>query len=117
MSDSAQVLAIHTAVEVPNLVYYFDRLDHAHYDLSLEELDDKLRHMKGEVDVVICEAGQIPLVESSGEFERKIVLFSEGVPRMWIYARPGVELPDLQSDVTPLNRAFDETYAWEVTLR
>jgi hypothetical protein len=114
--DSATVLSIHRNLEVPNMLYYFGRLSYSHYDLSLDELDARFLQMREQVDVVICEAAQIPLVESSGEFEKRVVLYSEGVPRMWIYARPGVDLPNLESDVAPLNRAFDEAYAWEVRL-
>jgi hypothetical protein len=45
------------------------------------------------------------------------VLYSEGVPRMWIYVRPGVDLPGVEADVAPFNRAFDAEYSWVVTLR
>jgi hypothetical protein len=114
--ESVRVLSVHRAVEVPNMFYYFDRLHYSHYDMSLEELDARFLQMRDQVDVVICEAAQIPLVESCGEFEKRIVLYSEGAPRMWIYARPGVDLPSLESDITPLNRAFDEAYAWDVEL-
>lgn len=117
LPDSASVLSIHRQVEPPNLLYYFGRLEHAYYDLSLEQSIEKFLQQRKEIDVVICDAEQTPSVESDGGFERRIVLFSEGVPRMWIYARPGVELPAIRADVVALNRAFDEEYAWRVTLR
>jgi hypothetical protein len=117
LSDSASVLSIHRQVEPPNMLYYFGRLEYAYYDLSLEQSIEKFLQQRKEIDVVICDAEQMPSVESDDGFERRIVLFSEGVPRMWIYARPGVELPAIRADVVALNRAFDKEYAWRVTLR
>ncbi|MBN1811585.1 MAG: phospholipid carrier-dependent glycosyltransferase [Anaerolineae bacterium] len=115
--DSAKVLACHRAVEVPNMLYYFDRFEYAYYDLSLEQSIMKFLEMKDEVDVVICDAEQVPVVESDGGFERRVVLYSEGVPRMWIYVRPGVEMPGIEADVALFNRAFDAGYSWTVKLR
>jgi chorismate-pyruvate lyase len=99
------------------MFYYFDRVEYAYYDLSLEQSVDKFLEMKDEVDVVICDAEQVPFVESDGGFERRVVLYSEGIPRMWIYARPGVELPSIEADVAAFNHAFDREYSWAVALR
>jgi hypothetical protein len=115
--DSAKVLACHRAVEPPNMFYYFDRFEYAYYDLSLEQSLDKFLEMRDEVDVVMCDAEQVPFVESDGGFERRVVLYSEGIPRMWIYARPGVELPSIEADVAAFNHAFDGEYSWKVALQ
>jgi hypothetical protein len=117
LPDSASVLSIHRQVEPPNMLYYFGRLEYAYYDLSLEQSIEKFLRQREEIDVVICDAEQASSVESGGGFEKRVVLLSEGVPRMWIYARPGVELPAMRADVVALNRAFDKEYAWQVTLR
>lgn len=117
LPNSVNVLAIHSSVELPNMFYYFGRLKYAYYDLSLERSLEKFSQNKEDVGVVICGADQVPAIESDGGFERRAVLFSENVPRMWVYVRPGVELPDVRADVVALNRAFDEEYSWEVTLR
>jgi hypothetical protein len=117
LPDSANVLACHRAVELPNLFYYFDRVEYGYYDLSLEQSIKKFLEMKDEVDVVICDAEQVPFIESDGGFERRVVLYSEGIPRMWIYVRPGVELPGIEADVAAFNHAFDREYSWVVALR
>jgi hypothetical protein len=73
--------------------------------------------MRDEVDVIICDAEQVPFIASDSDFESRVVLYSEGVPRMWIYARPGIELPSIEADVAAFNHAFDREYSWAVALR
>ena len=113
---SATVLAIHRAVEPPNMVYYFGRRHHGYYDLSLEESLGRFLEMKDTSDVVICEKDQRPAIEADGRFDERGVILSEGAPRMWIYARAGVALPTIRADVRELNRAFDREYAPHVRL-
>jgi hypothetical protein len=110
---TARVLAIHRAVEPSVLFYYMGRTRHAYYDLSLEEANAKFEEMKAQMDVVICEAAQVPVIERSGEFVQRIVLSSENVPRMWIYARDEIEMPTFVADVGELNRAFDQRRYWD----
>jgi hypothetical protein len=117
LPDSAKVLACHRAVEPPNMFYYFDRFEYAYYDLSLEQSMYKFLEMRDEVDVIICDAEQVPFIASDSDFESRVVLYSEGVPRMWIYARPGIELPSIEADVAAFNHAFDREYSWAVALR
>ena len=116
-APSARVLAIHRAVEPPNLVYYFGRREHAYYDLTLAQSLEKFAEMSGRADVVICEAGQIGAVAADGAFALQVVILSENRPRMWIYARVGVRLPPIRADAATLNRAFDAQYAPRVGLR
>jgi hypothetical protein len=113
----ARALAIHRAVEPPNLFYYFGRTEYAYYDLTLEQSIDRFWQTKDRVDIVICDQDQRAAVEADGSFVERVVLLSEGLPRMWIYARPDVEIPSVHADVAGLNRAFDQAYAWDVRLR
>jgi len=76
----------------------------------------KFEEMKARIDVVICEAAQVPVVEDSGEFVKRVVLSSENVPRMWIYARDEIEMPALAVDIGELNRAFDQRRYWNTTI-
>lgn len=114
---AAQVLAIHRAVEPPNLLYYFGRTEYAYYDLSLEQSIDTFWQTKDRVDIVICDKDQLPAVEADGSFVERMVIFSENVPRLWIYARPDVEIPSVHADVVALNQAFDKEYSQYMTLR
>jgi len=114
--SSATVLAVHRAVEPPNLFYYLRRERYAYYDLAPSESVAKLRAMKDRADVIVCEADQVGVVEADGRFPRKAVLLSEGQPRMWLFARPHVGLPAMQADVGSLNRAFDREFSWRVRL-
>jgi hypothetical protein len=82
----------------------------------LEQSFENLQQKKDEVDVTICDARQTSFMETYDEFEKRVVLLSEGHPRMWIYTSPEVDLPHLHADVTPLNAAFDHNYSWEVSL-
>jgi hypothetical protein len=113
---SHKVLALHRNVEPPNLVYYFERGKHAYYDLSLEETIVYYLEMREAVDIVICESAHLPYLEADGRFTRRLEILSEGVPRMWIYARPNVELPTLQVDASEINSRFDEAYPLYITL-
>jgi len=112
--DDAQVLAIHRAVEPPNLYYYFGRDEFAFYDLNLGRLRDKFIAMHARADVVICEPGQADMVEAAGGFERAFTVSSEGEPRMLIYARPEVGLLAVSEGAEKLNRSYDEEFAPEV---
>ena len=112
----ATVLAVHRAVEPSNLIYYFRRERYAYYDLTLEMSLARLRAMKGRADVVVCEAAHVGLMEADAGFLRKAVLLSGGRPRMWIYARPHVALPEMRADVRDLDRAFDREFSWKVRL-
>lgn len=114
--SSADVLAVHRAVEPPILMYYFGRMRSAYYDLSLEQTRLKLAEMRDHVDIVICEEGQVSILESDDRFVQKAVILSEGVPRMWIYARLNMEMPTVEADVRELNGLFDTEYALRVTL-
>jgi hypothetical protein len=113
LPSTASVLAIHRAVEPPILLYYFGRTQYAFYDLSLEEANAKFEELRAQVDVVICETAQIPIVENGGDFIRRATISSESIPRMWIYSRRNIEIPRLSVDVGELNRAFDEKHYWD----
>ena len=115
-SPSHKILALHRNVELPNLVYYFGHGEHAYYDLSAEETIVRYLEMRETVDIVICERAQLSYLEADGRFTKRLEIFSEGVPRMWIYARPGVKLPTLQVDADEINSRFDKEYPLYVTL-
>ena len=117
VKPSEKVLAIHGAVEPPNLFYYFGRSQYSFFDLPRRQAVEKLRLLRDKVDVIICSEVEAPLVESSGTFVKRVVLSSENQTRMLIYAKPYVELPLIVSDVRPLNHLFDREYAWQVSLR
>jgi len=112
----ATVLATHRAVEPPNLLYYFRRPGVAFYDLTPAQAAAMLRSMKGEADVVICEASQVALLRNDPAFPRRATLCWHGTPRMWLFARRWVPLPEGKADVSALNRAFDRDCAWRVSL-
>jgi hypothetical protein len=117
VSPAVKALAIHRAVEPPDLFYYFERTGYAYYDLTLEQSIDRFWQTKDRVDIVICDKDQLPAVEADDSFVERMVILSENVPRMWIYARPGVEISSIHADVVALNRAFDQEYSWDVPLR
>jgi hypothetical protein len=82
----------------------------------LEETIVYYLEMREAVDIVICESAHLPYLEADGRFTRRLEILSEGVPRMWIYARPNVELPTLQVDASEINSRFDEAYPLYITL-
>jgi hypothetical protein len=115
-STSHKVLALHRNVELPNLAYYFGRGEYAYYDLSLEETYARYLEMREMVDIVIADREQLPFLEADRRFTQRLVVFSEGVPRMWIYAKPDVELPTLQVDAGEFNSCYDQEYPLYITL-
>lgn len=117
LPETAKVLAMHRAIERPVLYYYFGKLDYAFNDLSNNELYEKFLELRDSVDVVITGVENRPKMEADSLFQQKIVISSEETPRMWIYARPGIPLPDLNSDVSAFNEAFDEEFPNRVSLR
>jgi hypothetical protein len=117
VKDSEKVLAIHGAVEPPNLFYYFGRSQYSFFDLSRKHAIEKFYELKDRVDVVICDEKQASIVEADGSFVRRSVINSEHAPSMLIYTRPHSEMPAITVDVRDLNDAFDREYAWSVSLR
>jgi hypothetical protein len=68
------------------------------------------------VDVVVCEREQLPIIEADGRLIRRIEILSESGPRMWVYAKPGVEIPTLQANASEINLYFDKEYPLYITL-
>jgi len=114
LDPSEEVLAIHRNIEPPNLYYYFGREKYSHYDLALEDTYPIYSDMKDNVNVVILEESQISFIESNSDFQRRIVVYSENYPRMYIYAKSAVELPILNADVEEYNVLFDDEFSWEI---
>jgi hypothetical protein len=118
LSPSHTILALHRNAEPPNVAYYFgfNHRTYTFYDASLEETIAKYFEVRDDVDVVICDRAQIPYIEADGHFIERTVILVKGVPRMWIFARPDVEIPSLQIDVDEANARFDEEYSLYITL-
>jgi hypothetical protein len=117
VKDSEKVLAIHGAVEPPNLFYYFGRSQYSFFDLTHKQASEQFYRLRHNVDVVVCSESQPSVVETDGSFLRRVVITSEGTPTMLIYAKAHVEMPTVTADVRELNRLFDKEYAWKVSLR
>ena len=109
-----RVLAVHEAVEIPNLVYYFRRPERAFYDLQPAESCYALQKFIKDADVVICGEPHVEIMDQEKRFPRKTVLKSEDRPRMWIYAKPDTGIPTGEFQVEGLNRRFDREFSWEV---
>jgi len=117
LAPDMTILAVHRNIEPLNLFYYFGRDEIAYYDLTLDATRRVFEENAGRAEVVICEPEQRGFVEASGQFDLRNTLSSEGQPRLYIFARPAVPLPALESDVRELNRAYDRTYAPRVSWR
>lgn len=117
VKDSEKVLAIHGAVEPPNLFYYFGRLQYSFFDLSPKQAMEHFYRLKHNIDVVVCSEAQASVVEFDESFRRRAVITSEDRPTMLIYAKAHVEMPVMNADVRELNGLFDNEYAWNVTFR
>lgn len=117
LAPGMTVLAVHRNIEPLNLFYYFGRDEIAYCDLTLADTRRVVEADANRADAVICEPGQRGFVEASGLFELRIALSSEGVPRLFVFARPSVPLPSLEADVRELNRAYDRAYAPRVSWR
>ena len=127
LAPDLRILALHRAIEPPNLYYYFRRDALSFFDLPLESRPSRrdpwdtrraLARFGPGADIVICEEAQVPDVRRSGGYDERVVIHSEGQPRMWIFCRPGVKLPRLpKADVVALNRAFDREFSWRPSLR
>jgi len=132
LPSRARVLAIHRALEPPNVFYYFGKGPQvkSFSDLPLEtragtpfdaqrsrDTREAFARYGSGADVVICEEAQLPYVRASRRFVETIVLHSEGHPRMWIFARPDLGLPaSPRADVREFNQAFDREHAPKVRL-
>jgi hypothetical protein len=117
VKESEKVLAIHGAVEPPNMFYYFGRSQYSFFDLSHKRASQEFYKLKDNIDVVACSADQTSTLRSDERFHRRAVIMSEGTPTMLIYAKAHVRMPNINADVQELNRLFDKEYAWKVTLR
>jgi hypothetical protein len=117
VQDSEKVLAIHGAVEPPNMFYYFGRSQYSFFDLTQKRASEEFYKLKDNIDVVACSTDQTSILRSDESFHRRAVIMSEGTPTMLIYAKTHVRMPNINADVRDLNRLFDSEYAWQVNLR
>jgi hypothetical protein len=117
VKDSEKVLAIHGAVEPPNMFYYFGRSQYSFFDLSYKRASEEFYKLKDNIDVVACSPDQTSILSSDESFHRRAVITSEGTPTMLIYAKTQVRMPNINADVRELNELFDKEYAWKVSLR
>ncbi len=124
--NSAELLAIHRCIDPPILFYYFGR---DRYNWQFQTLEDGRKNFIKYcdlADMVICEDVQRPMVEGTGSFVLKAIINHSGYVNiyptfsdtpMFIYARPYINMPGIQTDRAYLNRCFDKEYSWKVSLR
>jgi hypothetical protein len=117
VKDSEKVLAIHGAVEPPNLFYYFGRSQYSFLDLTHKRASEEFYKLKDNIDVVVCSDSQTSVLRADESFQRRALIMSEGTPTMLIYAKAHVRMPTINVDVRDLNGLFDSEYAWKVNLR
>lgn len=108
--SKARILALHRAVEPPNLRYYLARESLGFYDLPFKQTLQKLRHYVKEADVIIAEPGHRPYLASYPAFELRAVVKSEGKERMLLYARSTLDLPREVLNTSEANRQFDKSF-------
>jgi hypothetical protein len=108
--SNSRILALHRAVEPPNLRYYLARESLAFYDLSFKQTLHKLRHHIEEADVIISEPGHRQYLGQYTFFELRAVVKSEGKERMLLYARTTLDLPREVLDSSEANRRFDKSF-------
>jgi hypothetical protein len=116
VKNSEGVLALDGSIEPPILFYYFGRSRHSFFDLPSKQAIKRFYELRAEIDVVVCNPDQAPILEADRDFVKRTVVVSEGVPRMLIYTRPHVDMPVDSFDVLQLNPLFDSEYAWSVSL-
>lgn len=102
------VLCLHTrnGMELPVAELYCGRRVLACYDLRERDLPGLLRGMRSQVDVIIADAAQEPLLANSG-LEKMCTLRREGVPVRYVYGRAELPLARVDQEISALNACYD----------
>ena len=111
------ILVLHRNIEPPCVSYYFEREAIAFYDLTLEQTRQAFLRYGEKASLVIAEADQVELVSSCHQFSPKIILYFRGLPRLWVFARHDVPLPEIKGEVEEFNRAYNREFAPRVSFR
>ncbi len=106
--EDCSVLALHKAVEPPNLIYYFRRTRRAFYDLDMQTRQKYLEKHIGAADVVVCGSELHRMMDSNPDFPNRTVLLSGKNARMWIYSRETIQLPQSAFQIGTLNKKWDK---------
>jgi len=117
VSPAARVLAIHPAVEPPNLFYYFRRDRQAFYDLSGEDALARFRSLGGETDLVICSDEQAKVLGDSYGLVERMTVCRKGAPLMRLLSRREGDLPRVTIELKEGNEAFDREFSWKASFR
>ena len=110
------VVALHRAMEPPNLKYYADRKNIAWYDRSLSRTQRYFDKHKTEIQIVLADRNQAPFVRESRLFEERVVFSFHDREELWIFVKPEVAFPSYRGDTAKFNEAFDRSYGSRVSL-
>jgi hypothetical protein len=115
LSPDATLLVLHRNIEPPNLLYYFRRQGISFYDLTLVQCREAYLANREKADVLIADRDQVAWISSDSRFVLRMVLRSQKKPRLWLFCRPEIPLPELDSETTPFNLLFDREFSWKVS--
>jgi hypothetical protein len=105
------ILCVHPMTTSELCTYYFDRKEPPSAAVGTEEQRIESFHSYADsVDAVVCGKDLVPLLEASNRFTRKLVVYADGEPRMWVYGTPKIDLPVSRADVEEYNERFDRKY-------
>ncbi len=111
--SESSVLAMHQKIEEPNLYYYFRRKIFAYDDLTNMQTLQKLNELKDKVDVIICSKWQVPYIEKTGLFKKRVELTDKDEEfYIAIFAKGSIPLPELKDGFGKYNELFDREFAW-----
>jgi len=119
LPSGATLLVLHRSVEIPNTIYYFGlsrKSARVRNDLTEQETLQFYRERMARADLVVAGASEVHALEEDGVFERRVVIREEREPRMWIFARPGIDFPAFDVAVEEINPLYDAKYAARVSL-
>ncbi|MDP2684435.1 MAG: glycosyltransferase family 39 protein [bacterium] len=116
ISPEIKILAVNKAIEPPVLDYYFKRADGGYYDLSFELYKEVFFTNKDNFDIIIVDKETLPIVEADDTFIERIVLYSLHEPVMWIFAKQGVNIPEIKSDVLNYNKLYDKEFSPKISI-
>lgn len=114
---SVPILVLHRQIEPPCVSYYWRRAAIAFYDYSFDQTREAFLQYKDKVSLIVADSEQVAFINEDPNFEPRIILYSGGQPRLFIYSRDKNLLPLIKDDVKEFNRAFDRELSPRISFK
>ncbi|MBT3240189.1 MAG: hypothetical protein HON98_05690 [Chloroflexi bacterium] len=110
LGNDIKILALHGALEPPNMEYYFGKTEISFFDLTSELKTLAYQKYINLVDVVVVGKDFLTTMSIDPNFYQWIEISSENVPQMWVFLRNTFEKHSISIYTEEFNSKYDLLY-------